>query len=311
MRKATFEDSLEAFFDYKSATMYTALNCRVVAVKTELHEQRIDVQPLPNAVKPDGEDKQRPVITNVPVMFPSSKKASLTFPIDVGDTVLCVFSQRSLDQFKASTNPKPYKPNDTRRFSIRDAIAIPGLFSFSDAINNPAKHTWTHSTRDLVIVNNLGTGQENEVRLKEGGDIEVKTNQDFYATFNNGLIECNNLQIDCANDMTLNIGNNMTMSVGSVTDITTTTLNVTVGGSTEVSSPTTNWTGTFNLAGTFSQSGGGSGGATATFDSPMTINAPITSNSDITTSAEVTASGVALSSHTHTGDSGGTTSPPN
>lgn len=298
MREGSFSTALEAFFNYKTSTMYTAINCRIVSIRTELNDQRVDVQPIPRAVKPDGESIDRAIITNVPVIFPASSKAAFTFPIDVGDTVLCVFSQRSLDQFKSASDNTTYTPRDKRKFSIRDAIAIPGLFAFDAAINNPNKRTWTHSTRDTVMVNNIGSGQENEVRLKENGDIEIKTNQDFFAQFNNGTIECNNLTINCQNNFTIDVGNTI--------DISTNILNVTASGTTTVESPTTNWTGAFNLAGPFTQSGG-SGSGTATFNVPIVSNASITVNG-----ADVVADGISLKNHTHDyASGGGTTNPPN
>jgi len=313
MKEGNYEASLEAFFNYKLSSVYTAINCEVIAVRTELNDQRVDVLPLPKAVKPDGESKDRPVITNVPLMFPSSAKAALTFPIDVGDTVLCVFSQRSLDQFKASATNGTYAPKDKRKFSMRDAIAIPGLFAFDKAINNPSKHKWPHSTRDLVIVNNLGSDIENEVRLKSNGDISVKTDQDFYATFNDGLIECNNLTVNAQGNINVFAGVNLNMESGGNTSLTVgSNYNVDVTGTTTVNAPTTNWTGIFNLNGTLGMTGGGGGGSgTATIDAPLIVNDTITLNSSMTASGDVTAAGVSVSGHTHTGDSGGTTSPPN
>ena len=166
MRELSLDLVLEEFFNYKISSIYTAIPCRVVTVRSSLEDQRVDVQPLPNRRLPDDTFKEHSTILNVPVVFPASKKASLTFPIDVGDVVLCVFSQRATDTFKGSSGAKTYTPQDRRKFDIRDAIAIPGLFPFKDAVNDPAKRKWTHSTRDLVIVNNIGQETECEVRLK-------------------------------------------------------------------------------------------------------------------------------------------------
>lgn len=326
MREISFESVLEDFFNYKMSSIYTAVPCRVVTVRSTLNDQRVDVQPMINRVLPDDTAKEQPTILNVQVMFPASKKASLTFPIDVGDVVLCVFSQRSLDSLKASTGAETYTPEDRRKFDINDAIAIPGLFPFKDAVNDPAKHKWTHSTRDLVIVNNIGSDTECEIRLKENGDIQMKTDQDFYGTFNDGLIECNNLTIECANNFTLNAGQsisitsndtsmesatNTNITAGTDLNIDAATWNVTIGSTATVTAPTTNWTGAFNLTGPFglagplTASGGGGGGDSATFDMPINSTANIS-----VTGADVTADGISLKSHTHPGDSGGTTGTP-
>jgi len=319
MRELAFETVIEDFFNYKLSAIYTAIPCRIVTVRSSLEDQRVDVQPLVNRVLLDETAKEQPTILNVPVMFPASKKASLTFPIDVGDVVLCVFSQRSTDSFRASTGAQTYTPEDLRKFDIQDAIAIPGLFPFKDAVNEPAKHKWTHSTRDLVIVNNIGLDTECEMRLKENGDIQVKTDQDFYATFNNGLIECNNLTINATGTVTVDAGVNINLTSGASTildsgantsitavgdlGLTAATWTANISGTTTVNAPITNWTGVFNLAGTLAMSGGG-GGGTATIDAPLTIN-----NSVTVVGGDVTADGVGLKSHTHSNPEGGSVGP--
>lgn len=326
MRELSLDLVLEEFFNYKMSSVYTAIPCRVVTVRSSLEDQRVDVQPLPNRRLPDETFKEHSTILNVPVVFPASKKASLTFPIDVGDVVLCVFSQRATDSFKGSSGAKTYTPQDRRKFDIKDAIAIPGLFPFKDAINNPSKRKWTHSTRDLVIVNNIGQGTECEIRLKDNGNIELKTDQDFYATFNDGLIECNNLTInaqgnftvDAGSNITMLSGSNTTMESGASTSITAgsdlaldaATWNVTVAGTTTVNAPVTNWTGVFNLSGTLAMSPGGGGSGTATISAPLTVTAAVTIQDDITVSGgDVVADGISLKNHTHSNPEGGNTGP--
>lgn len=320
MKQLSIEDALEDFVDYKLNRLYTAIPCRVVTVRNTLNDQRLDVQPLPNRKLADNTEEPQPTILNVPTIFPASKKASLTFPIDVGDIVLCVFSQRGLDAFKASTGAETYTPQTNRRFDIIDAMAIPGLFPFKDAINDPAKRKWTHSTRDLVIVNNIGTDTECEIRLKDNGNIEMRTDQDFYATFNDGLIECNNLTIEAQGNFTVNAGSNISMTSGSDTSmfsgantsieatgdlsLTAASWTVNVSGATTVNSPITNWTGVFNLAGTLAMSGGG-GGGTATIDAPLTINNSVTVNG-----GDVVADGISLKTHVHSNPEGGTVGTP-
>lgn len=329
MEELTLSSVLEDFYSYKTSDMYTAIPCRVVTVRVGLEDQRVDVQPLTNRFLNSGDIIEQPVILNVPVIFPASKKASLTFPVDVGDVMLCVFTQRSIDSFKASTGNSTYTPEDKRRFSSRDAIAIPGLFPFKDAVNDPKKRKWTHSTRDLVIVNNIGTSTECEIRLKDNGNIEARTDQDFYATFKDGLIECSNLTIEASGNFTVNAGSAVSLTSGAATTInagtslsttsgtdtsitstaatsltsgTSTSItaaadlaitaaawNVTVAGATNVASPITNWTGVFNLAGTLAMSGGAEG--TATISAPLTISAPVTVTAPLEVSGSVTVTG--------------------
>jgi phage baseplate assembly protein gpV len=327
VKELSLSSVLENFYSSKTSEMYTSIACRVVTVRVQLEDQRVDVQPLADKVLADGTSKSQPTILNVPLIFPASKKASMTFPIDVGDIVLCVFSQRSTDAFKASTGSETYIPQDKRRFSIRDAIAIPGLFPFKDAVNDPAKRKWTHSTRDMVITNNIGQSTECEFRLKDNGNIEMRTDQDFYAKFNDGLIECNNLTIEAQGNFTVNAGAEISMSSGTTTtmesdaatsiqagtdlSLTAATWTVNVSGTTAVTCPITNWSGVFNLAGTLAMAPSAGGGGTATISAPLTVTEPITVQSGITlVGGDVVADGISLKAHSHSDPQGGTVGPP-
>lgn len=176
MEDVSLQEVLKNSFRHYTTNFYTCLPCVVLKVHNSLQECKVDVQPSINNLYKNDKVEQHPPILSVPVIFPSSKTSSFTFPINVGDTVMCVFTQRSMDNFKLGSG-EPTTPNDFRRFDKRDAVAIPGLFPFGSSINNPAKHTWPHSTSDSVIAHNLGGGNEVEIRLKASGDCIINTNQ--------------------------------------------------------------------------------------------------------------------------------------
>lgn len=67
-----------------------------------------------------------PPIANVPVAFPSSAGFSITWPLFPGDSVLLVFADASIDEWKSTGAPECL-PLDIRRLDLTDAIAIPGL----------------------------------------------------------------------------------------------------------------------------------------------------------------------------------------
>lgn len=165
-------DELEAFWQYKTSKLFTSIPCEVVKVHDSLNQQMVDVRPVVDQLYRDNTTEKQPVILSVPVVFPASKNSAFTFPVNVGDVVLAVFSQRGLDRFKAGTG-QSVPPTDHRRFSIRDAVAIPGLFPFMNAINNPTKRTLPHSTSDAVMVHNIGTAEEAEVRIKPSGQVKI------------------------------------------------------------------------------------------------------------------------------------------
>lgn len=168
----TMESAMIAFFEHQMRKVYTAIPAVIIAVRSD-EKQSIDVKPLVNQVFADLEDDtEHPVLLHVPLIYPSSSTSAVTFPVHPGDTVMLVFSQAGTDVFK-SGDGTAQPPSDYRRFNIRDAVAIPGLFPFGSAINQASKHTLPHSTDDLVVFHNLGTSAECELRMKQSGKIEV------------------------------------------------------------------------------------------------------------------------------------------
>ncbi|MGN6108539.1 MAG: Gp138 family membrane-puncturing spike protein [Kofleriaceae bacterium] len=95
--------------------------------------QRASVQPLVRRAYYDAEldetvNERHPVIPDVPICFPGAGDWRLTFPIVKGDTVLLVFASCSLDRWLSRGGE--VDPEDDRRHSLSDAVAIPGLYSF-------------------------------------------------------------------------------------------------------------------------------------------------------------------------------------
>lgn len=242
MDDISLESLLRQYISNSINGMFTAIPGRIERV-VSLSEQRVDVRPIVNRITPDEGELEHPVVLSVPLVFPGSNTSQFSFPVSVGDIVLLVFSQRSIQRFKLGANNK-HRPLDFSKYSRNDAIAIPGLFSFPSAVNNPNKRSLSHSTSDTVITHNIGSSAECEVRLKASGDVIINA-------------PGNNVSVNCS------------------------TAVVNADSSTTVNSPTS------------------------------TVNGDVQVNGDVDVSGDVTASGVSLVNHTHTGDSGGTTSPPN
>jgi len=167
--------------------LYTAIPCIIIAIRDNLNEMMVDVQPAINQRMKNGTVVPRPPILGVPVQFPVSKTAGFTFPLNVGDTGLAVFSMRNLDAWKAG-NGYPTSPMNTAKFDKGDAIFIPGVQPTSIAVNNPNKRLWAHDTKDAVLVNNIGQPTEVEVRLKASGDLVINTNSKVEVNCNDAVL---------------------------------------------------------------------------------------------------------------------------
>jgi len=119
------------------------------------------------SVKPQIQKKFRdgspslalPVIVNVPVVFPGSSKVGIHFPLKKDDSVLIVFSQRSIDKWLSDGLDSD--PGDFRKFDLSDAIAIPGLNSFNKA-------NFATNNEDVVITN-----ESEKITIKSNGDIQL------------------------------------------------------------------------------------------------------------------------------------------
>lgn len=174
IREPSLQEVLTTSFDYMTANMYTSIPGIILTVREDLRTMSVDVQPTINIRSEDGTDvKERSAILNVQVVQPLSKSGGLTFPVNVGDPVLLIFSMRGLDVWKKN-NGYPTTPDNIRKFDKRDCFAIAGLFPPSISPNNPSARTLPHNTKDVVLVHNIGKSTEVEIRLTQSGDVRIK-----------------------------------------------------------------------------------------------------------------------------------------
>lgn len=163
-RTPTLAAVLSAFKAQAFADLRVSMPARVE--KYEDSTQLADVQPLlkESYVDEDGERAiaRLPVITNVPVVFPGGGGMRITFPVRAGDTVLLVFSDRSIDSWLAQGGEAT--PEDERRHHLSDAIAIPGL--------HPNTAAWSGTESGVVTIGEdtaasdfvaLATSTKNEI----------------------------------------------------------------------------------------------------------------------------------------------------
>lgn len=152
-------DAVRAAILYQLSGMHTCLPGRIESYDYTV--QKASIQPLLNKVFSNGDIVQMPILNNVPVMFPRAGGASLTFPVVKGDTVLLVFSERSLDNWKGTGGI--VSPEDPRKFDLSDAVAIVGLYPFNE--NSPATNN-----EDVLL-----TYKNSSITIKVTGDVVVNT----------------------------------------------------------------------------------------------------------------------------------------
>ena len=122
--------------------------------------KRAKVQMALKRLKTDGTSISYEVQADVPIIFPSSKKYSLSFPLDPDDAVVVLFSQRGLEKFKVAYEES--EPDKYGFFSQKDAIAIPGFGALETTPYDPD------------AINLQTTDGQNAISLSEG-KIDITT----------------------------------------------------------------------------------------------------------------------------------------
>lgn len=119
------------------------------------------VQPLiKRKYKTSSMASELPIISGVPVVFPRTTGAWVRLPIAAGDTVLLIFSERSIDRW--IENGGMVDPETPERFSLNDAIAIPGLYAKPNAIEQKGADTSIEITNGSAFL-----------EIKSDGTVEI------------------------------------------------------------------------------------------------------------------------------------------
>jgi hypothetical protein len=115
---------LKKYFWYGMTNVHTSFPG--VVESYDPASRRADIQPSLKRKMPDGEFLAWPVIPNVPVRFPGTKKYAFHFPLEKGDEVEVTVCERSTDAWRASGG-KDIEDGDLRRFALTDCYCSPGL----------------------------------------------------------------------------------------------------------------------------------------------------------------------------------------
>ena len=177
--KESFSDTIRIMVESILSEVHTVLPGRIESYDPTT--KKVSVKPLLKKAMSNGAELVRPVIENIPVVFPSSGSSIISIPLKQGDGCLLVFSMRSLDNWLS--NGGDVTPLDPRKFDLSDAVCIPGLYSFQ----NPGR---------------VGTGENIEI-YNDSGKVEIQGNSDFAVRFSALETAYNQLKADYDNLVTI------------------------------------------------------------------------------------------------------------
>lgn len=136
----------------------------------ELEDGFVDVQPVVNKLYNTGDVEEYDIIKRVPVIFPSTKNITISWPLDQGDGVLLEFTDKDIEAYKNGTK----EIHDPQSFSILDlgnAVAHVGFNPYQESPLNSNNYTNEFDHKALNFVQNKKT--ENEIKLSFNTDGSV------------------------------------------------------------------------------------------------------------------------------------------
>ena len=172
-----FVDAVGKVVEDCIADLHTALPAEILAFNQG--KCTVDVVPKAKITLSSGQTFEYPRINDVPVLFPCGmgKEVSIVYPIKKGDGCLLIFSEQALDYWQSSG-----VLSSEMKFSLSNAIAIPGLFAtptedIGEAVN----------TNSIIIRNGSNKIGISKSKITIKGDIELDGNLTI-----NGEIKSNN-----------------------------------------------------------------------------------------------------------------------
>jgi len=142
-------------------------------------KQKCSVQPALKRKYEDGSIVNLPIINNVPVVFPRAKDKFIHFDLEKGDYVTLVFSERSIDRWKAKGGV--VQPDDVRRSHLSDAYAIPGGYPTIEGFT-------PNGAQGSIEVSN----GSNKIEIKSSGEVEASNDSLTFILKPDGKVQISN-----------------------------------------------------------------------------------------------------------------------
>jgi len=161
-RTTSIEEIIQLGIDSAFKNLHTCLPA--VVTRFDSTNQLIDCQ-VTLKRKLNNELVLLPKLVNVPIRYPKSTTFSITFPIEVDDHVLLIFSERSIDTWLEQGGIRD--PFDVRKHSLSDAFAFPMMYPQTDTIPS-------FDATNLEIKTNSGN---TKIILNASEGIKIETSQ--------------------------------------------------------------------------------------------------------------------------------------
>ena len=144
--RVTLSDAMTNAVKWFLSNLHT--NAPAVIVSFDAAKQSAVVQPSIKRTLTNGAVQQLPSISNVPIITLKTDSAGMHIPPKVGDGVLLVFCERSLERWLSSKQGEIVEAGDIRQYDFTDAIGILGL--------NPLTFDYPFKDNSVYLYHNRG-----------------------------------------------------------------------------------------------------------------------------------------------------------
>ena len=175
----TFEQMLKG--------VYTALPGIVESYNPSTKRARVTV--ALDVLRTDGTLQDSPTVANCPVLHPSGGGFVVHMPINAGDAVLMIFTQRGISKFKQTFSKTA--PCKEALLSVKDAVVIPGFggLSISPATTAGASMQTEDGSNHVYV-------EDNHVRVTSTGTVQVDSGGDTIINPSDTVLINGNLCVD-------------------------------------------------------------------------------------------------------------------
>ncbi|WP_397599116.1 Gp138 family membrane-puncturing spike protein [Silvanigrella sp.] len=188
---------IQAHLENFLTEFHTVFPAQVVRYNHE--NQCADLQPTIKKRFKDGQVLDLPILHNVPICFLSVSNSIIGLPIKENDTVLVLICERSIDAW-INSDGAPIDPDDTRKFNLSDALAIPCLRPTSKKIQFAQNAIVLKNANCQIVINDnntldihaqskLNINSDDDVCIVSAKSIEIKSDSNLNITCNNAIIK--------------------------------------------------------------------------------------------------------------------------
>lgn len=153
----------------------TNISFPAVVVGTErLEDGLLDVKPVVRYSNSfTGETTDYPILREIPVVTPSTKNSSITFPIIQGDYVELLVQSVDIQKF-VNGNGENHDPDIPAYGNLSNVVAMVGFTPYQESPFNPNNYSNDFDNQDLNIVHNKNTSLESSLNISTSGSILQK-----------------------------------------------------------------------------------------------------------------------------------------